>query len=65
MSCICREGLPGKQSTSVSKETNHSHFNIGERNSDTFPTHKKKKIKCISGPYMGSAKLHSAQFRLS
>lgn len=42
MSCICREGLPGKQSTSVSKETNHSHFNIGERNSDTFPTHKKK-----------------------
>lgn len=43
MSCICREGLPGKQSTSVSKETNHSHFNIGERNSDTFPTHTKKK----------------------
>lgn len=41
MSRICREGLPGKQSTSVSKETNHSHFNIGERNSDTFPTQKK------------------------
>lgn len=42
MSCLCWEGLPGKQPTSISRETNHSHFNIEERNSDTFPTKKKK-----------------------
>lgn len=40
MSWICREGLPGTQSASIGRETNHSHSNIGERNSDTFPTQK-------------------------
>lgn len=40
VSCLCREGLPGKQSPSSSRETNHSHFNIEESNSDTFPTQK-------------------------
>lgn len=40
MSRVCKEGLPGKQSSSSSRETNHSYFNIGERNSDTFLTQK-------------------------
>lgn len=40
MSCLCREGLPGEQSPSSSRETNHSHFNIEESNADTFPTQK-------------------------
>lgn len=57
MSDFCREGLPGKQSTSSSRETNHSHFNIGERNSDTFPTQKESS----ASPGLTWGRLNSTQ----
>jgi hypothetical protein len=45
MGCTYRKGQaepsgPGPPGSSQCRKTNHSHFNIGERNSDTFPIQK-------------------------
>ncbi|XP_023408539.1 sideroflexin-5 isoform X3 [Loxodonta africana] len=50
-------GRPAGTVPTVIEKLIHSHFNVGERNPDTFPV----KLKCISGPYMGLSQPYSAQ----
>lgn len=63
MGCTCRRtpqswATWGNTQPTVVGRLIHSHFNLGKRILTHFLY---KRIKCISGPYVGLWKLHSAQ----